>query len=138
MCSVQVQEDGLFSLDYPFGFSTQHNIIFPFWSDADTTRSGSVKYLNISDGSELEQLSSLIRAKQGVDFDGSWALIAEWRDIPEYSDRYKPEIVSPIVRDTVSSLLSGVYVTHGYGCTLMCITQYGSTVYIGIAMVYPH
>ena len=92
ICCSQVQEDGLFSLDYPFGF-VRTAIIFPFLYEADTTFSGSIKYLEISAGPELEQLSYLIRAKQGGNFVGSWALVAEWRDIPEDS-YYTPEIVS--------------------------------------------
>ena len=102
---MQVQEDGLFSLDNPLPFFfNPRAVIFPFWTDAETTFSGSVKYLEIRAGPELEQLSSLIRAKQGVDFVGNWALVAEWRDIPAYSNRskiffipdnrYTPEIVS--------------------------------------------
>ena len=90
---VQVQEDGLFSLDYPFGF-VRTAIIFPFWASGDTYLGGSVKYLEIYPGSELEQLSSLIRAKQGVEFVGSWGLVAEWRDIPEYSYRSSVQLVS--------------------------------------------
>ena len=86
-CCAQVQEDGLFTL----GFS-QRALIFVYLFNGDTTFNGSIKYLEISAGPELEQLSSLIRAKQGVDFVGSWALVAEWREIPVY--RYPPEIVS--------------------------------------------
>ena len=79
-----MQEDGLFTLGTAF--------IFAFLFNGDTSFSGSVKYLQIYAGPELEQLSSLIRAKQGVNFVGSWALVAEWRDIPV--DRFTPGIVS--------------------------------------------
>ena len=82
-----MQEDGLFTL----GFN-RTAFIYAFLFNGDTTFSGSVKYLEIRAGPELEQLSSLIRAKQGVNFVGSWVLIAEWREIPV--DRYPPEIVS--------------------------------------------
>ena len=102
----------MFSLDYPLSLSLYPRaIIFPFWTDAETTFSGSVKYLEILDGPELEQLSSLIRAKQGVNFVGSWALVAEWKDIPAYSNRskilfipdnrYTPNIVSAKITKSV-------------------------------------
>ena len=100
---IQVQEDGLFSLDYPYGVN-HTAIIFPFWEY--TYFGGSVKYLEILDGPELEQLSYLIRAKQGVNFVGSWALVAEWRDIPEYSYRF----TIPLVSANHISLLSPVLV----------------------------
>ena len=98
---IQVQEDGLFSLDYPYGVNHTARI-FPLWEFGDTYFGGSVKYLEILDGPELEQLSYLIRAKQGVNFVGSWALVAEWRDIPEYSYRF----TVPLVSDNHISLLS--------------------------------
>ena len=90
---VQVQKEGLFSLDFPFGYN-QTAIIFPFWPRDDTFFntslkyfSGSVKYLEIRDGPELERLSSLISVKQGVNFVGNWALVAEWREIRGYTYR---------------------------------------------------
>ena len=103
---LQVQNEGLFSLDHPYGFN-QTAIIFPFWpkllkNDPFFESSieyleilgGSVKYLEIHAGPELEQLSSLIRAKQGVNFVGSWALVAEWRSVPGLTDKHDLLVVS--------------------------------------------
>ena len=102
---VQVQEDGLFSLDYPYGVNNTARI-FPFWDSGDIYLGGSVKYLEIHAGPELEQLSSLIRANQRVNFVGIWALVAEWKDIPKYSfSRSTIQLVSA----NHISLLSPVY-----------------------------
>ena len=102
---IQVQEYGLFSLDYSYGVNLPAKI-FPFWEFGDIYFGGSVKYLEILDGPELEQLSYLIRAKQGVNFVGSWGLVAEWRDIPEYIYRF----TIPLVSANHISLLSPVFV----------------------------
>ena len=58
--------------------------VLPFYSDADTTTSGAVNYITVNGGPLLSRLNSLIRAKQSVYFKGTWALIVEWKDIPEY------------------------------------------------------
>ena len=57
----------------------------PFWADNDLRPSGKVSYEvhNISTG-YMSSVSRYIRQQSGLSFEGSWMLVAEWRDVPEY------------------------------------------------------
>ena len=105
-----MEENGLISL----GFN-RTAFVFAFLFNGDTSFSGSIKHLEIRAGPELELLSSLIRAKQGVNFVGIWALVAEWRDVPVL---FTPEKVSAkilTVYDIMNSVFrAGLATQYGY------------------------
>lgn len=57
----------------------------PFWADNDLRPSGKVSYEihNISTG-YMSSVSRYIRQQTESTFEGSWMLVVEWKDIPEY------------------------------------------------------
>ena len=90
VCYDQIQKNGLFSLGgFSFGFDVVGNLgdmdelILPFYGDVDTSVSGNVSLITVRGGPLLSELNTFIRARQGVNFDGNWALIAEWREMAE-------------------------------------------------------
>ena len=88
MSYVQVQRDGYVSM----GGTTDPAYVFPFWSQADRSNHGSVTYWEFQDGPELHALSEFINTRMGVVFSGTWALLVDWRDIPEYDGILELEV----------------------------------------------
>ena len=74
--------------------SAQNYVIAPFWSDIDISRGyGNIKYQSYYynfDGSTarslLNQVSTFINGQLDTSFSGTWMLVAEWDQVPEYSE----------------------------------------------------
>ncbi len=66
-------------------------LLAPFWSDVDTRAAGEVAYeTHVSffnnDGSDmiLDQVNDFVSNYTGVEFDGTWLLVAEWKGVQSY------------------------------------------------------
>ena len=62
-------------------------IVAPFWSDIDTRLKGRVHYQSYASGDSvasddrLQIVSQFISSEMGVEFNGSWMLLATWEDV---------------------------------------------------------
>ena len=45
---------------------------------------GEVRYETHTDGPVLANVSAVVSQQQGLDFQGTWMLVAEWKDAPWY------------------------------------------------------
>ena len=90
----QVSGNGLFLFGRSANFyrpvlfpnSTSYNyIVAPFWADNDLRPSGRVSYEvhNISTD-YLSSVNRYIRQQSGSNFEGSWMLVVDWKDVAEY------------------------------------------------------
>lgn len=114
---TQVSSNGLISFDRDlnafspvlFPNSTSYSyIVAPFWADHDTRLAGQVSYrmYNKSDNI-IPVVSRFIRQQTETDFDGSWMLVAHWKDIPEHrSDGAK--VSSVIIRWQTFSIKAAI------------------------------
>ena len=70
------------------GTSFYNYLVAPFWTDADITNGvGKVSY-QVHDNNQSESLSwvsTYISQQQQINFSGTWMLVAEWKDVPEYN-----------------------------------------------------
>ena len=58
-------------------------LVAPYWVDNDLRNGGTASYEVHTTGSPvLEQVSSFIQTTEDDDFEGSWMILAEWRDVP--------------------------------------------------------
>lgn len=102
---IQVVSDGYFSFGAtPYvasrtaPFSTSYYptyLVAPFWSDTDTSagRSGKVFYevfdsAMTSSRMNLELVSSFITQQTGMEFSGTWMLLAEWSKVQQHHGNY--------------------------------------------------
>lgn len=71
----------LFSLTY-FNRSTAD----PFWGDVDISNGvGEIKYeIHPSPSVLIDQVSTFISVKRGLEFVGAWMLVCYWQNVPEY------------------------------------------------------
>ena len=88
--------NGIISFGRPFpshspnlfpGTSFYNYLVSPFWSDNDITNNvGEVSYqiYNESQSEALTFISTYINQQQQVQFTGTWMLVAEWKNVPEY------------------------------------------------------
>ena len=74
-----------------FSFGSEEPATFmaaPFWANADiSNRIGTVSYeVHHSDISQtyISQVSMFISQQQQVTFNGTWMLISEWSNVPQY------------------------------------------------------
>lgn len=93
--SLQVTANGIFSFGNPFPYHSPH--LFPgtsfynflvavYWTDNDiSTGVGEVSYQVHTDNTETVQwVNTYISQTQQVNFNGTWMLLAEWKDVPQY------------------------------------------------------
>ncbi len=90
---MQVSTNGIISFGRPFPYHSPHlfpgtsYLVAPFWTDNDITKGvGEVSY-QVYDNCQSESLSwvsTYISQQQQLNFSGTWMLVAEWRDVPEY------------------------------------------------------
>lgn len=65
-------------------------LVAPFWNDHDLRLDGSLTYntyrIGVSQASDylLNNVSTFIRNKEGVNFTGSWMLVAYWDSVHPY------------------------------------------------------
>jgi hypothetical protein len=59
--------------------------VAPFWADHDPRPAGQIAYEIHGANSEiLSVVNRFIRQQTGTDFEGSWMLVANWDNVPEY------------------------------------------------------
>jgi len=60
-------------------------LIAPFWTDSDITNGvGEVFYRVYEDSEPLSWVSTYVSQQEQVSFSGTWMLIAEWNNVPQY------------------------------------------------------
>ena len=75
-----------YSFPSEFTFISSAFLLAPFWSDVDIRQHGSVKY-EIHSGSSnslLSQVNNFISNYTETEFCGTWMLVAEWNQVPQY------------------------------------------------------
>ena len=94
--SLQVGTNGYFSFDkvftdytpYEFPGSSKVSLVSPFFSDIDTSYGTGIIRYEVHTLSQsptvLAEVSRIINEHTGEAFAGSWLLLAEWRNVPEY------------------------------------------------------
>ena len=94
---MQVLSDGAIVFDRPIklydpitfpleGELAGFQVVAPFLADHDPRLFGSVRYKVYSNPNQnMKLVSEFIRNKNySSDFDGTWMLVAEWKDVPQY------------------------------------------------------
>ena len=102
-CLLQVSSNGFFTFDSEDTYNAEDpqlfsstsplaNMVAPFWASNDIiSRTGSISYEvhnSVSSGGYLEQVSSFISQSQQVRFEGTWMIVAEWRDVSQFNGSY--------------------------------------------------
>jgi len=74
------------SASTPSEILTPSFLVTPFWSDNDISKGfGQVSYeVHSFQSDAMAWVSTFISQQQQVDFTGSWMLIAEWKNVPQY------------------------------------------------------
>ena len=62
---------------------SQSNILAPFWNDHDA-RDSNIYYKVYNSGSDMQYVSRFISFQEGVQFDGTWMIAAQWVDVPPF------------------------------------------------------
>ena len=66
-------------------------IVAPFWGDVNIDNPdgvGSISYevhTSTSGGTLLQRVSSFISEEEGLQFSGTWMLVAEWYMVPQFN-----------------------------------------------------
>ena len=91
----QVSTNGFFSFDREVSFTNPQlfspsfsdaALVAPFWADNDiSNRVGAISYEVHSSGSPISRVSTFISQQQQVQFSGSWMLLAEWNNVPQFN-----------------------------------------------------
>ena len=69
--------------------SCYYSVVAPFAADMSTTQAGSVRYNTFITGdTNINTVSSDIKSKLGGSFSGTWMIVADWYNVPQY-DWYK-------------------------------------------------
>ena len=83
------------------------SFIAPYWVDNDPSMGGSVSYeVHSGTNSLLNQVSNGISRIEGVEFSGTWMLVAYWLDVPLFSQPlvsgliFRQSLVPRIMEDT--------------------------------------
>ncbi len=78
--------DGTFSSPVVFpGTSTSNYLVAPFWARHDISTIGEVSYeVHNNSTGLLSIVSNFIRQEENNAFVGTWMVVAEWRDIPQF------------------------------------------------------
>uniref|UniRef100_A0A8C9WJE7 NIDO domain-containing protein n=1 Tax=Scleropages formosus TaxID=113540 RepID=A0A8C9WJE7_SCLFO len=74
------------SSSYPSMFRSGYDIIAPFWSNWNTTKSGVISYRQATSGSDLQQATSDINQYfPQLNFTATWVFIATWDNVAFYN-----------------------------------------------------
>uniref|UniRef100_A0A3Q2CEK0 NIDO domain-containing protein n=1 Tax=Cyprinodon variegatus TaxID=28743 RepID=A0A3Q2CEK0_CYPVA len=91
---IYVNHNGHLTFEEPWGsFSPQRfpmhgcrDIIAPYWTDLDNSKSGNIYYVLHTNGSILQQVTDDINFYfPKINFNASWIFIATWHKIPYFS-----------------------------------------------------
>ena len=68
--------------------------VAPYWIENDLSVGGDVSYAVFSGNSTtLIQVSNFISSHEGVNFSGTWMLVAKWDSVPLFGSSYKVSAV---------------------------------------------
>ena len=75
-----------YSFPSEFTFISSAFLLAPFWSDVDIRQHGSIKYEIHNDSSDslLSKVNNFISNSTGIEFAGTWMLVAEWNQVPPF------------------------------------------------------
>ena len=60
-------------------------MVAPFWADHDIRPEGEISYeVHNTSTSLMSTVSNFIRKTQQNEFSGTWMLVAEWSNVPQY------------------------------------------------------
>ena len=88
-----MDDDGYFSLGptppsstlYTFSTSHSYSVVAPFAASISTSSIGSVRYNTFTTGdTNINTVSSYIRSGLGGSFSGTWMIVADWHNVPQY------------------------------------------------------
>ena len=88
-----MDDDGYFSLGstppsstlLPFSPSSSYSVVAPFAASISTVSAGSVRYNTFTTGdTNINTVSSHIRSELGGSFSGTWMIVADWYNVPQY------------------------------------------------------
>uniref|UniRef100_A0A3Q2CE57 NIDO domain-containing protein n=1 Tax=Cyprinodon variegatus TaxID=28743 RepID=A0A3Q2CE57_CYPVA len=91
---LQVNHNGHLTFETPwrryiplqFPMDQSRDIIAPYWTDLDNSRSGNIYYDQYTDGSILQQVTQDINSYfPEINFNASWIFIATWHKVPYFS-----------------------------------------------------
>ncbi len=75
---------------HKFPSIAHHSFVAPFWADVNIDNTdvvGEVSYEahdSSTGGDLLDEVSSFVSEEEGVQFSGTWMLVAEWSNVPEW------------------------------------------------------
>ena len=88
-----MDDDGYFSLGStppsyapaPFSPYSSYSVVAPFAASISTASTGSVWYNTFTTGdTTINTVSSHIRSELGGSFSGTWMIVADWYNVPQY------------------------------------------------------
>ena len=95
-----------------FSNSSNYSIVAPFAADTSITYRGSVRYNTFTTGdTNINTVSSYIRSQLGGSFSGSWMIVADWYNVPQYGG------------STVSVCTPTLIVSHSNCVSAFCFFQ---------------
>lgn len=96
----QVGTNGIFAFSEPFyspsarpfpGGAPGAYVVAPYWNDIDIRRAGNISYEvhsrsvnNPGSNRLLDEVSGFVEDSTDQSFEGSWMLVAEWREVHQY------------------------------------------------------
>ena len=101
-----MDDDGYFSLGFTppsptldtFSPSSSYSVVAPFAASISTAYTGSVRYNTFTTGdTNINTVSSHIRSELGGSFSGTWMIVADWYNVPQYG-RTNVSVCTPILR----------------------------------------
>ena len=97
--SFQVSSNGFFSFGGAVPYTTPQlfsstfsdaYLVAPYWASNDiSNRVGNISYEVHSSTDYVIQVSTFISQQQQVQFNGSWMLLAEWNNVPQFNGSNK-------------------------------------------------
>ena len=92
-----MDDDGYFSLGSTppsstldtFSTSSSYSVVAPFAASISTASTGSVRYNTFTTGdTNINTVSSHIRSELGGSFSGTWMIVADWYNVPQYGGSF--------------------------------------------------
>ena len=72
------------------GINSYNYLVTPFWAKHDIASSGEVSFLTVNstdDAALLSIVSTFVSRQQGIQFSGTWMLLADWTDVAQYGSQ---------------------------------------------------
>ena len=85
---------------------TTNPFVAPYWLENDASEQGMVVY-EVLDGTSdrLDEVNNFISSSENVEFSGTWALVAQWLEVPQFG---ADDTVSSMEESDVYTCIRGV------------------------------